>query len=157
MAESRQRGSSQNGKQSGKRNGASPANRNAEKPDQALLRADSFTNAPKVSRSKLTKEEREEITKQQEAERKEAEKLDKVAARGPIGRWWCKLQSSPDKVSLGMAIVALGVVYGDIGTSPLYTAQTFLSGQGGLANTGREAVLGMLSIVFCSITLITSV
>ena len=79
------------------------------------------------SRSKLTKEEREEITKQQEAERKEAEKLDKVAARGPIGRWWCKLQSSPDKVSLGMAIVALGVVYGDIGTSPLYTAQTFLS------------------------------
>ncbi|WP_288240858.1 KUP/HAK/KT family potassium transporter, partial [uncultured Bifidobacterium sp.] len=157
MAESRQRGSSQNGKQSGKRNGASPANRNAEKPDQALLRADSFTNAPKVSRSKLTKEEREEITKQQEAERKEAEKLDKVAARGPIGRWWCKLQSSPDKVSLGMAIVALGVVYGDIGTSPLYTAQTFLSGQGGLANTGREAVLGMLSLVFWSITLITTV
>ena len=32
-----------------------------------------------------------------------------------------------------MAIVALGVVYGDIGTSPLYTAQTFLAGQGGLA------------------------
>ena len=157
MAESRQRGSSQNGKQFGKRNGVSPANRNAEKPDQALLRADSFTNAPKVSRSKLTKEEREEITKQQEAERKEAEKLDKVAARGPIGRWWCKLQSSPDKVSLGMAIVALGVVYGDIGTSPLYTAQTFLSGQGGLANTGREAVLGMLSLVFWSITLITTV
>ena len=29
-----------------------------------------------------------------------------------------------------MAIVALGVVYGDIGTSPLYTAQTFLAGQG---------------------------
>lgn len=157
MAESRQRGSSQNGKQSGKRNGASAANRNAEKPDQTLLRADSFINAPKVSRSKLTKEEREEITKQQEAERKEAEKLDKVAARGPIGRWWCKLQSSPDKVSLGMAIVALGVVYGDIGTSPLYTAQTFLSGQGGLANTGREAVLGMLSLVFWSITLITTV
>ena len=157
MAESRQRGSSQNGKQFGKRNGASPANRNAEKPDQALLRADSFTNAPKVSRSKLTKEEREEITKQQEAERKEAEKLGKVAARGPIGRWWYKLQSSPDKVSLGMAIVALGVVYGDIGTSPLYTAQTFLSGQGGLANTGREAVLGMLSLVFWSITLITTV
>lgn len=157
MAESRQRGSSQNGKQFGKRNGVSPANRNAEKPDQALFRADSFTNAPKVSRSKLTKEEREEITKQQEAERKEAEKLDKVAARGPIGRWWCKLQSSPDKVSLGMAIVALGVVYGDIGTSPLYTAQTFLSGQGGLANTGREAVLGMLSLVFWSITLITTV
>ena len=56
-----------------------------------------------------------------------------------------------------MAIVALGVVYGDIGTSPLYTAQTFLSGQGGIANTDREAVLGMLSLVFWSITLITTV
>ena len=36
------------------------------------------------------------------------------------------------------AIVALGVVYGDIGTSPLYTAQTFLSGQGGIAAKARE-------------------
>ena len=112
--------------------------RNPIKPCSGRIHSLTRTNAPKVSRSKLTKEEREEITKQQEAERKEAEKLDKVAARGPIGRWWCKLQSSPDKVSLGMAIVALGVVYGDIGTSPLYTAQTFLS-------------------VFWSITLITTV
>ena len=57
----------------------------------------------------------------------------------------------------GMAIVALGVVYGDIGTSPLYTAQTFLAGQGGLGSVDREAVLGMLSLVFWSITLITTV
>ena len=56
-----------------------------------------------------------------------------------------------------MAIVALGVVYGDIGTSPLYTAQTFLAGQGGLGSVDREAVLGMLSLVFWSITLITTV
>ena len=56
-----------------------------------------------------------------------------------------------------MAIVALGVVYGDIGTSPLYTMQTFLNGQGGLAHTDRAAVLGILSLVFWSITLITTV
>ena len=56
-----------------------------------------------------------------------------------------------------MAIVALGVVYGDIGTSPLYTMQTFLNGQGGLAHADREAVLGVLSLVFWSITLITTV
>ena len=55
-----------------------------------------------------------------------------------------------------MAIVALGVVYGDIGTSPLYTAQTFLAGQGGLGSVNREAVLGMLSLVFWSITLIST-
>lgn len=157
MAESRQRGSSQQGKQSGK-SGVSPAdNGMSEKPDKALLRADSFTNAPKVSRSKLTKEEREELNKQQAAERKEAERLDKVADKGAIGRWWFKLQSGPDKITLGLALVALGVVYGDIGTSPLYTAQTFLAGQGGLGNADREAVLGMLSLVFWSITLITTV
>ena len=63
----------------------------------------------------------------------------------------------PRQGHLGMAIVALGVVYGDIGTSPLYTAQTFLAGQGGLGSVDREAVLGMLSLVFWSITLITTV
>ena len=129
----------------------------AQKPDETLLRADTFTNVPKVSRRTLTKEEREELAKQQAAETKEAEKLAKTASKGAIGRWWCRLQSGPNKISLGMAIVALGVVYGDIGTSPLYTAQTFLSGQGGIANTDREAVLGMLSLVFWSITLITTV
>ncbi|WP_258175633.1 KUP/HAK/KT family potassium transporter [Bifidobacterium callitrichos] len=124
---------------------------------EALLRADTFTNAPKVSRRTLTKEERQELVKQAEAKNKEAEKLANTAARGRFGRWWARLQSGPDKVTWGMAIVALGVVYGDIGTSPLYTAQTFLSGQGGIGNADREAVLGMLSLVFWSITLITTV
>ena len=125
--------------------------------EEALLRADTFTNAPKVSRRTLTKEEREEIAKQRASETKEQQRLAGKKARGPLSRWWLRLQSGPDRVSLGMAIVALGVVYGDIGTSPLYTAQTFLSGQGGLANADREAVLGMLSLVFWSITLITTV
>lgn len=125
--------------------------------EAALLRADTYTNAPKVSRRTLTKEEREAIAKQREEENKEAEKLASTAARGRIGRWWARLQSGPNKITLSMAIVALGVVYGDIGTSPLYTAQTFLSGQGGLGSADREAVLGMLSLVFWSITLITTV
>ena len=125
--------------------------------DAALLRADRFTNVPKVSHSSLTKEERAELVKQAEAESREAEKLASAHERGPVGRWWARLQSGPNKISLGMAIVALGVVYGDIGTSPLYTMQTFLNGQGGLANANREAVLGVLSLVFWSITLITTV
>ena len=125
--------------------------------DEALLRADRFTNVPKVSHSSLTKEERAELVKQAEAESREAEKLASAHERGPVGRWWVRLQSGPNKISLGMAIVALGVVYGDIGTSPLYTMQTFLNGQGGLVNANREAVLGVLSLVFWSITLITTV
>ena len=128
-----------------------------QQPDGALLNADTFTNAPKVSRRSLTSQEREEIHKQHVAEREEAEKLAQAATRGPIGRWWTRVQYGPNRVSLTMSIVALGVVYGDIGTSPLYTAQTFLGGQGGLANADRPAVLGMLSLVFWSITLITTV
>ncbi|WP_348519485.1 KUP/HAK/KT family potassium transporter [Bifidobacterium sp. ESL0800] len=124
---------------------------------KALLRADTFTNAPKVARDTLTREERQAIAKHEQEEQEEAKKLTEASSRGPLGRWWRKMQSSPDKVTLGMAIVALGVVYGDIGTSPLYTSQTFLAGQGGLGNIDRPAVLGLLSLVFWSITLITTV
>lgn len=124
---------------------------------RALLRADTFTNAPKVAQITLTQEERQAIAQHKREEREEAEKLTMASAHGPLGRWWRKTQMSSDKVTLGMAIVALGVVYGDIGTSPLYTAQTFLAGQGGLANIDRPAVLGLLSLVFWSITLITTV
>ena len=125
--------------------------------EEALLRADTFTNAPKVSRRSLTKEERAELVRQAKAESKEAEKLASAHRRGPIGRWWARLQSGPNKITFAMSLVALGVVYGDIGTSPLYTMQTFLNGQGGLAHANREAVLGVLSLVFWSITLITTV
>lgn len=77
----------------------------------------------------LTKEERQELIKQHEEKQQEAAKLDQVASKGPVGRWWSRLQSGPNKITPAMAIVALGVVYGDIGTSPLYTMQTFLNGQ----------------------------
>ena len=59
--------------------------------------------------------------------------------------------------SLGAALVALGVVYGDLGTSPVYMTKAVVSGQGGLAGMGEEAVLGMLSLVIWTLTLITSV
>ncbi len=50
---------------------------------------------------------------------------------------------------------ALGVVFGDIGTSPLYTLKTafeFLHGE-----ATPERILGMLSLVFWTLTLITSI
>ncbi|WP_241435802.1 KUP/HAK/KT family potassium transporter [Bifidobacterium bombi] len=133
------------------------AGRSAKAEKEALLRADTFTNAPKVSNDTLTQEEHEVLVKQEEEQREEAERLAHTKSHGPLGRWWLKLQASPDRVTFGMAVVTLGVVYGDIGTSPLYTAQTFLSGQGGLGNINREAVLGLLSLVFWTITLITTV
>jgi KUP system potassium uptake protein len=53
------------------------------------------------------------------------------------------------KVSLG----ALGVVYGDIGTSPLYALKECLNGEHGVAPTEAN-VLGLLSLVFWSLTLV---
>lgn len=60
----------------------------ARQEEEALLRADTFTNAPKVSRRTLTKEEREALAKQREAETKEAEKIASAWSKGGLGRWW---------------------------------------------------------------------
>jgi len=57
---------------------------------------------------------------------------------------------------LKLAIAALGVVYGDIGTSPLYSVRECFTGAHGVAVT-RDNVLGVLSLVFWSLTLIISV
>src|ERR1700733_11612972 len=53
------------------------------------------------------------------------------------------------KVSLG----ALGVVYGDIGTSPLYALKECFNGEHGVAPT-HDNVMGLLSLVFWSLTLV---
>jgi KUP system potassium uptake protein len=51
---------------------------------------------------------------------------------------------------------ALGVVYGDIGTSPLYAIKEAFSGHLGLAPNAAD-VLGVLSLVFWALTLVISV
>src|SRR5450631_2033576 len=50
---------------------------------------------------------------------------------------------------------ALGIVFGDIGTSPLYTLKTVLNLTG--ANPAPEAVLGALSLILWTLIIITSV
>jgi KUP system potassium uptake protein len=56
----------------------------------------------------------------------------------------------------GLTLAALGVAYGDIGTSPLYTLREAFGEAGGL-RLGEAAVLGVLSLVFWSLVLIVSV
>ena len=56
----------------------------------------------------------------------------------------------------GLAFGALGVVYGDIGTSPLYAIKEAFAGHFGLAPSAPE-VLGILSLVFWALTLVISV
>lgn len=67
------------------------------------------------------------------------------------------LDKSPHGRYLGMlSVAALGVVYGDIGTSPLYALHQTFSGTSGIAPT-PENVLGVLSLVFWSLILVVTI
>lgn len=61
------------------------------------------------------------------------------------------------KLSLGGILVALGVVYGDIGTSPLYVMKSIVQGNGGLENISESFILGSLSLIFWTITILTTI
>lgn len=61
------------------------------------------------------------------------------------------------KLSLGGILVALGVVYGDIGTSPLYVMKSIVQGNGGLENISENFILGSLSLIFWTITILTTI
>ena len=55
-----------------------------------------------------------------------------------------------------LALGALGIVYGDIGTSPLYALrESFATGRGTLPTP--ENVLGILSLIFWSLIIVISV
>ena len=55
-----------------------------------------------------------------------------------------------------LTLAALGVVYGDIGTSPLYTLKEAFGHAGGL-HPVETSVLGVLSLVFWSLILVVTV
>jgi KUP system potassium uptake protein len=57
------------------------------------------------------------------------------------------------KITTAGLIVTLGIIFGDIGTSPLYTFQTILA-EGGRAS--EELVFGAISCVFWTLTLQTT-
>lgn len=58
-----------------------------------------------------------------------------------------------DRVSLGTLLVTLGIIYGDIGTSPLYVMKAIM----GKAIIQEEVVLGAISCVFWTLTLQTTI
>lgn len=60
-------------------------------------------------------------------------------------------QSSPNS----MVLAALGVVYGDIGTSPLYTIrECFINGG---ATTTRDDIFGVLSLIFWALMIVVTI
>ena len=61
--------------------------------------------------------------------------------------------SHAKKVSTAGLLITLGIIFGDIGTSPLYTFQTIMA-EGG--KVSEELVLGAISCVFWTLTLQTT-
>ena len=58
---------------------------------------------------------------------------------------------------IGLAVGALGVVFGDIGTSPLYAMQTVFALDHHKIKATQGDVYGVISLVFWSITIVVSV
>jgi KUP system potassium uptake protein len=59
------------------------------------------------------------------------------------------------KTTPAAALAALGIVYGDLGTSPLYTLQAVVRTTGG--HFSPEAALGSLSLIFWALIITISV
>src|SRR4051794_30245622 len=64
--------------------------------------------------------------------------------------------SPTGKRLLVLSLTALGVVYGDIGTSPLYALRECFKPEYGITPT-HENVLGVLSLILWSLILVVSV
>ncbi|MCQ2563063.1 MAG: KUP/HAK/KT family potassium transporter [Mogibacterium sp.] len=66
-------------------------------------------------------------------------------------------ENTKSKFSMGMILVAIGIVYGDIGTSPMYVMKSIVEGNGGINHVDPDFIVGSLSLVIWTITLLTTV
>ena len=62
-----------------------------------------------------------------------------------------------NKFKFSLFLVTIGIVYGDIGTSPMYVMKSILEGNGGIANVNEQFIIGSLSLVIWTITLLTTI
>src|SRR6187402_8768 len=61
--------------------------------------------------------------------------------------------SSHNRVTIAGLLIALGIIYGDIGTSPLYVLNAIISGK----TISEELIIGALSLIIWTLTLQTTV
>lgn len=64
-------------------------------------------------------------------------------------------QQKQKSENLGLALAAIGIVFGDIGTSPIYAISETLKSPG-LTNRA-DSVFGIISFIFWSLTLVIGV
>jgi KUP system potassium uptake protein len=63
------------------------------------------------------------------------------------------VKTSTNKVTAAGLLIALGIIYGDIGTSPLYVFNSIISGR--LVN--EDLIIGTLSLIIWTLTLQTTI
>src|SRR5256885_10543151 len=64
----------------------------------------------------------------------------------------------PTKAKAALVVGALGVVFGDIGTSPIYTVQTaFNPSDPHPIHSSVQSVYGVVSLIFWAVTIIVTV
>jgi len=66
-------------------------------------------------------------------------------------------KSIRNKLSIAGILVTLGIVYGDIGTSPLYVMNAIVADAGGLQHATPDYVIGSISLIFWTLMLVTTV
>jgi len=77
-----------------------------------------------------------------------------AAGGGPIA---VSIEARPEAGFWGLVLGSIGVVYGDIGTSPLYALRESVVAAGGTADgIGRDIVLGVLSLMLWALIIVVT-
>ena len=66
------------------------------------------------------------------------------------------MNNKSKRMSAAGLLIAIGIVYGDIGTSPLYVMKSVLAGNGGIGNVNRDFIVGTISLILWTVTLLTT-
>ena len=66
------------------------------------------------------------------------------------------MNTKSKRMSAAGLLIAIGIVYGDIGTSPLYVMKSIVEGNGGIGNVNRDFIIGSISLVLWTVTLLTT-
>ena len=66
------------------------------------------------------------------------------------------MNNKAKRMSVAGLLIAIGIVYGDIGTSPLYVMKSIVEGNGGIGNVNRDFIIGSISLVLWTVTLLTT-
>ncbi|WP_236155784.1 KUP/HAK/KT family potassium transporter, partial [Lactobacillus delbrueckii] len=68
-----------------------------------------------------------------------------------------EVENKLNRMTASGLLIAIGIVYGDIGTSPLYVMKSVIAGNGGLNTVSRDLIIGTISAILWTVTMLTTV